>query len=234
VDSTAGISHTGFHAGSSPAKDEIRAAAEAARRRVRIMSATLLPTLPHAEPVAAPAARLALKTDGTSRGLLDGAWWPRSRDLLSELPALTDVLDPLWGRITRIAVNPEHWPVIPRKIPVDGHIVKVGWFTPEIDPHKLLLLSYGTSRWDLLVIPPETGADSAARLMAAASDYYGPPLTASALIAAEEARHGVSATDESLEPDEAWEYEGGASAVSAAVPQQAGRPGLASRLITGM
>ncbi|MGW8734754.1 DUF5994 family protein [Streptomyces althioticus] len=188
------------------------------------------PTLPHPEPVATPAARLALKTDGASRGLLDGAWWPRSRDLLSELPALTDVLDPLWGRITRIAVNPKYWPVIPRQVPVDGHIVKVGWFTPEIDPHKLLLLSYGTGRWDLLIIPPETGAESAARLMAAASDYDGPPLTASALIAADEARHGIAATDEPLDPDEAWEYEGGAS-VSAAVPPQPGPP---SRVIVGM
>ncbi|MBV7696085.1 DUF5994 family protein [Streptomyces sp. TRM70350] len=234
MDSTEGISHTGFHAGSFSANDETRAAAEAARRRVRIMSATLHPTLPHHEPAAAPAARLTLKTDGSSRGLLDGAWWPRSRDLLSELPALTGVLAPLWGRITRIAVNPEHWPVIPRKVPVEGHIVRVGWFTPEIDPHKLLLLSYGTGRWDLLVIPPETGAASAARLMAAASDYDGPPLTASALIAADEARHGVSATGEPLDSDEAWEYEGGASAMSAAVPEQTGPPGRASRLTTGM
>ncbi|UGY92363.1 DUF5994 family protein [Streptomyces gobiensis] len=234
MDVTEGISHTGFHAGSFSAKDETRAAAETARRRVRIMSATLHPSPPHHESVAAPAARLTLKTDGTSRGLLDGAWWPRSRDLLSELPALTDVLDPLWGRITRIAVNPKYWPVIPRKVSVDGHIVKVGWFTPEIDPHKLRLLSYGTGRWDLLIVPPETGAESAARLMAAASDYDGPPLTASALIAADEARHGVSATDEPLDPDESWEYEGGASAVSAAVPEQTGPPGRASHLLIVM
>ncbi|MFD5336480.1 DUF5994 family protein [Streptomyces hawaiiensis] len=201
------------------------------------MSATLHPTLPHLEPIAPPAARLALRTDGASRGLLDGAWWPRSRDLLSELPALTGVLDPFWGRITRIAVNPKYWPVIPRQVPVDGHIVKVGWFTPEIDPHKLLLLSYGTGRWDLLIIPPETGAESAARLMAAASDYDGPPLTASALIAADEARHGVATTGEPLDPDEAWEYEGGASAVSTAVPHQPGppsRPSRPSRLTVGM
>ncbi|MEV8549818.1 DUF5994 family protein [Streptomyces glaucescens] len=232
--STEGISHTGFHAGSSPAKDDTRAAAQAARRRVRTMSATLYPTLPHGEPIAAPAARLALKPDGASHGLLDGAWWPRSRDLLSELPALTDVLDPLWGRITRIAVNPEHWPVIPRKIPVSGHIVKVGWFTSRIDPHTLLLLSYGTSRWDLLVIPPETGAQSAARLMAAVTDHDGPLLTTSAYIAAEAARRAVSPTDQALDPDEAWEYEGGASAVSAAVTGQTGPPGPASRLIIGM
>jgi hypothetical protein len=263
MDITEGISHTGFHAGSSSVKDETRAAIDAARRQVRIMSATLLPPLPHPEPVAAPATRLALKpaktaksakTDGTSRGLLDGAWWPRSRDLLSELPALTDTLDPLWGRITRIAVNPEHWPVIPRKVPVDGHIVKVGWFTRELDPHKLLLLSYGTGRWDLLVIPPETDAETAARLMAAASGDDGPPLTASALIAADESRHGVSGSDGALspddrterppsaddgsdgplDPDEAWEAEGGASAMSAAVPEQTGPLQRAGRLITGM
>lgn len=186
------------------------------------MSATSHPNLPRSEPVAAPAARLALKSDGAGRGLLDGAWWPRSRDLLSELPALTAVLDPLWGRITRIAVNPMYWPVIPRKVPVDGHIVKVGWFTAEIDPHKLLLLSYGSGRWDLLIIPPETGAESAARLMAAASDHDGPPRTASALIAADEGRHGVAATEAPPDPDEVWAYEGGASAV---VPEQPGRPG---------
>nr|WP_202459744.1 DUF5994 family protein [Streptomyces sp. SID1328] len=195
------------------------------------MSATLYPALPHPEPVAAPAARLALKTDGASRGLLDGAWWPRSRDLLSELPALTDVLDPLWGRITRIAVNPEHWPVIPRKIPVNGHIVKAGWFTAEIDPHKLLLLSYGTARFDLLVIPPGTGAESAARLMAAASDHDGPPLTASALIAADAAQYPSDQAPDP-DPDEAWEYEGGASTVSAAATGQTGTPAPAGRLIT--
>ncbi len=232
--STEGISHTGFHAGSSPAKDDTRAVAQVARRRIHTMSATLYPTLPHREPVAAPAARLTLKTDGASRGLLDGAWWPRSRHLLSELPALTDVLDPLWGRITRIAVNPEHWPVIPQEILVSGHTVKVGWFTSELDPPTLLLLSYGTGRFDLLVIPPGTGAESAARLLAAASERDGPPLTASALIAAEEARHGVPATDRLLGPEEAWEYEGGATTVSATVPGQTGPPWPASRLIIGM
>jgi hypothetical protein len=161
------------------------------------MSATAQPTLPRPRPGAAPAARLALKSDGAAPDLLDGAWWPRSRDLLSELPSLTAVLDPLWGRITRIAVNPTYWPDIPRKVPVDGHVVKAGWFT-EFDPHKLLLLSYGDGRRDLLIIPPETGAESAARLMAAASGDDGPPLTASALIAADEGRHegrnGAAAT----------------------------------------
>lgn len=193
------------------------------------MTATFEATLPRLAPVAAPPARLVLKADARSRGLLDGAWWPRSRDLLRELPALTDALDPLWGRITHVAVNPEHWPVIPHKVPVSGHVVKVGWFTPEIDPHKLLLLSYGTSRWDLLVIPPETGPEAAARLMTAASEYGGLPLTASQLITADQALHDVSPVPNQVrDAERTWESEGGASQVTAAVPKQA------SRLIIGM
>jgi hypothetical protein len=62
--------------------------------------------------------------------------------------------------------------------------VKVGWFTSEQDPHKILLLSCTAGRWDLLVIPPGTSAPSAARLMAASADT-GPPMTATDLVTAE-------------------------------------------------
>lgn len=54
------------------------------------------------------------------------------------------------GRITHATVNPALWPVIPRKVPVDGHVVSVGWFKAEQDSHRLLLLSYTVGRWDLL------------------------------------------------------------------------------------
>ncbi|MFP3986400.1 DUF5994 family protein [Streptomyces sp. E11-3] len=153
------------------------------------MSATIHRPPLRAVPFRAPTARLALKPVSPSPGRaeLDGAWWPRSRDLAHELAALADVLDPLWGRITRIAVNPRYWPILPPKFYVNGHVVKVGWFTSELDPHTILLLSYTAGRWDLLVIPPETSAPSAARLMAAASAGAGPPMTATALITAEQA-----------------------------------------------
>ncbi|MEV0254009.1 DUF5994 family protein [Streptomyces sp. NPDC050732] len=173
-------------------------------------------------PPVPPAARVALRSP-TGRGLLDGAWWPRSRDLTAELPALADVLDPLWGRITRIAVNPMLWPVVPRKVTLHDHVLKIGWFTPELDPHKVLLLSYGTGRWDLLVIPPETDSASATRLMAAAGDPNGPPLTATALVAAEIARHLDATHDDlPLSAQEAWECEGGAT-VTRTRPTAVGR-----------
>ncbi|MFD3924739.1 DUF5994 family protein [Streptomyces sp. NPDC058614] len=180
-------------------------------------------------PFRAPTARLALKPVSTTRGLLDGAWWPRSRDLTHELPTLADMLDPLWGRITRIAVNPTYWPGLPDVVPVNGHAVKIGWFTRELDPHKILLLSYTAGCWDLLVIPPETSTPAAARLMAAASESTGTATTASALMAAEEAVHGSSVADPDRDPPETSGDDGGASpypvAAAAAAP---------SRLLIGM
>ncbi|MFD9005353.1 DUF5994 family protein [Streptomyces sp. NPDC059582] len=156
------------------------------------MSATPSRLPLRAVPFRAPTARLALRSDSPSGGSgeLDGAWWPRSRDLPSELSALADVLDPLWGRITRIAVNPRNWPILPPRIFVNGYVVKIGWFTPELDPHKILVLSATAGRWDLLVVPPETGAPSAARLMAAATASTGPRPTATTLMTAERTRHG--------------------------------------------
>ncbi|WP_078896281.1 DUF5994 family protein [Streptomyces sp. NRRL S-495] len=124
-----------------------------------------------------PPARLSLTPGGVRPGRLDGAWWPRSRDLLLELPALAADIDERWGRITRITLNPAQWPVIPRRIPVAGHTVHAGWFTTEQDEHTIAVFSYAPRRLNLLVVPPETDAVDAARLMAEAA---GPANTTSA------------------------------------------------------
>jgi hypothetical protein len=168
--------------------------------------------------------RLLLAAPGIAPGRLDGAWWPRSRDLAAELPALTDELDHRWGRITRIAVNPALWPVIPRKVQVTGHVVKVGWFTPELDSDDLLLLSYTAGRWDLLVIPPETSPAAADRLMTAAADPHN-TLKGSLLIAAETSRAEPArdAPETDTEQEAVWETEGGTS-----VPAPYSRPAPAT------
>ncbi|MFJ8079255.1 DUF5994 family protein [Streptomyces sp. NPDC096205] len=152
-------------------------------------------------------ARLSLAPANSVPGLLDGAWWPRSRDLLREIPTLTDALDAHWGRITRVTVNPAHWPVIPHKVPVTGHTVHVGWFADEQDPNKVILLSYTVGRMDLLVIPPETEPSVATRLMAAAT-VPGGIRTASGLMAHEAMTH--DAADARSREDE-WETDGGAA-----------------------
>ncbi|MGW0698310.1 DUF5994 family protein [Streptomyces sp. NPDC002867] len=165
-----------------------------------------------------PPPRLSLTPMGSAPGLLDGAWWPRSRDLSRELPALVKVLDACWGRITRVTVNPTHWPVIPRKVAVAGHTVHVGWFADEQDPHKLILLSYTTGRWDLLVIPPEAGAAAAARLMIAATTPGG-LAAASGLIASEDVAREAR---DALGREEEWETDGGHASAAAEQPDPTG------------
>jgi hypothetical protein len=194
------------------------------------MTATILhpPTAEADDRFSSSPPRLSLAPAGLAPPLLDGAWWPRSRDLGAELPALTAVLDPLWGRITRVTVNPTRWPVVPRKVPVAGHVVNVGWFLDEQDPHELLLLSYRVGRWNLLVVPPQTTPDSAAWLMAAASDPYG---TSSGSRLMEEAARLRMLTEADRAVEAVWLSEGGheardlaarprTPAVNAAMPRQ--------------
>ncbi|MEU8525480.1 DUF5994 family protein [Streptomyces sp. NPDC048629] len=152
-------------------------------------------------------ARLSLTPKTTLAGLLDGAWWPRSHDLDVELPPLVDALEERFGRITRVAVNPTHWPVVPHKVAVTGHTVHVGWFT-EQDPDKMILLSYAVGRCDLLVIPPETEPASAARLMTAAA-LPGSILAAGALMS-DEATISRRIRD-ARGSEDAWETDGGAA-----------------------
>ncbi|MEU3185056.1 DUF5994 family protein [Streptomyces sp. NPDC006923] len=149
----------------------------------------LTPSTPDADtvpgqPGESARARLFLAPGGHGAGALDGAWWPYSRDLARELPALAAAMDGPWGRLTRVLVNPAHWPVVPRRIQLPGRPLHIGWFAAEQDPDMIILRSYSVGRWDLLVIPPGTPADTAARLMTAAAAPDN-RLAASALLARE-------------------------------------------------
>jgi hypothetical protein len=163
------------------------------------------------------ALRLAVKPVGAPPSApLDGAWWPYSGDLQKELPPLLSALEAVWGRITRVAVDPLRWRPLPEQVQIARHLVEVAPFRAEQDPHKLVLLSYGVGRWDLLVIPPRTGEAAAARMSAAATDPNS-GLTASALVGFKGA--DVEVTDfEGADPpgvldaQAAWESEGGAAA----------------------
>nr|WP_051753944.1 DUF5994 family protein [Streptomyces achromogenes] len=158
---------------------------------------------------AAPPARLSLTP---APGGLDGVWWPRSRDLTRELPFLTAALGALWGcRVTDVTVNPAHWPVLPHRVSDSGRTVRVSWSTEEQDPHRLTLFS-ADGRRDLLVIPPETGADAAARLMA------GDGIDA-------RAQESPADRADARGSEEAWDTEGGAGPPPSR-PAPIGPPGL--------
>jgi hypothetical protein len=100
---------------------------------------------------------LRLKPQGPATGHVDGAWWPGSRNLTTELPALAEALAARLGRVVRVAYALSAWDPAPRRFEVDGYPVRLEGFTYQ-DQHIIHVTSTNRDRVSLLVIPPETAA----------------------------------------------------------------------------
>ncbi len=120
-------------------------------------------------PTASSGLRLRLSPTLTGAGILDGGWWPRSRDPDTELPELIADLESTLGPITRVALNPDAWDRAPRRVALDGRRVRVGWFR-TMDPHMIGVTRAFQDRLALLVVPPEAAGQAAERAMAMAAD----------------------------------------------------------------
>ena len=59
--------------------------------------------------------RVRLRT-GAAAGPVDGAWWPRSRDLAGELGALLHAVAPDTGPVCDVGFHPDDWNIV--RIPV--------------------------------------------------------------------------------------------------------------------
>jgi hypothetical protein len=159
----------------------------------------------------APPVRLSLIRPDTGPHQIDGAWWPRSRDLTEELPPLLTALNHRWGCITRVTADSSMWLASPRRIALADRVVHLNWSSAGGRRRTICLLSLGIGRVDLLVIPPGTAATAAQRLMSSAVDPYF-WATASNLVETGEARTGGNSAQWSSPPQEegVWESEGGA------------------------
>lgn len=87
-------------------------------------------TEPDIKVQARPMPRLQLKSI-MGQALLDGAWWPRSRDLGQELPSLADHWPDEHGRIARALYCTPDWDIAPRRILSRGSIIPVSAFAGE-------------------------------------------------------------------------------------------------------
>jgi uncharacterized protein DUF5994 len=115
----------------------------------------------------ATSTRLTLKPDPTPTGFLDGGWWPRSRDLHAELPALLDLLTSRLGRVERVTYNLDEWPDAPRQISVDGSAVRLGGY--RFQQRGSLDVIARAQRVTLLVVPPDTAEPLAHTALTAAA-----------------------------------------------------------------
>jgi Family of unknown function (DUF5994) len=125
--------------------------------------------VPPAVQSAPPGLRLRLDPALAREGVLDGGWWPRSRDPDAELPDLIAGLDSSLGAITRVALNLDAWDSSPRRVAIDGRRVHVGWFR-AMNAHTIGVTRAFQDRFVLLIVPPEATPAAAAMAMAMAAD----------------------------------------------------------------
>jgi uncharacterized protein DUF5994 len=111
--------------------------------------------------------RLRLKPKAPPTGYVDGAWWPRTRDLISELPGLTEVLAVRLGRIERVAYALSAWDTSPSRLDIDDFRVRLEGFAYQ-DRNIIHVTGSSRRRISLLVVPPElTDPDGHAAMMTA-------------------------------------------------------------------
>lgn len=125
----------------------------------------LLPDAIH-QAVKPGTALLRLETTQSRQGLLDGAWWPRSRDVTIELPALITALTAHLGPITRVGLDTSAWRDIPTRLVIDGQVVHLD--ADSVGDDTVLVTRGHNDHFALLVVPPDTSADAAREAMARA------------------------------------------------------------------
>lgn len=112
--------------------------------------------------------RLRLKPKAPHSGYVDGAWWPHTSNLSSELPDLLAVLSVRLGRIERVLYNASEWSNTPTKLATGGRQVRLdGYQRQPINTVEVIGLD--RDRIVLLTVPAATDAAEAhCALMSAA------------------------------------------------------------------
>jgi Family of unknown function (DUF5994) len=111
--------------------------------------------------------RLRLKPKAPTTGYVDGAWWPYSDDLPTEIPDLLAVLSVRLGPIDRVIYNLTEWASAPRKLPIDGRMVRLAGYHRQ--PVNTVEVLGDHSKIVLLVVPARSDPDRAHDIMMAAA-----------------------------------------------------------------
>ncbi|MHC5701072.1 hypothetical protein HHX38_18615 [Streptomyces sp. PKU-MA01144] len=141
----------------------------------------LLPDAIHAA-VRPGTALLRLETTRSRQGVLDGAWWPRTRDVAREVPALVSALVEHLGPVSRVGLDAGAWNAIPTRLVVDDQIVHLDSF--PVGDGTVLITRGDRDHFALMVVPPDTEPDAARAAMARAVQADNVTQAAEILVAA--------------------------------------------------
>ncbi|MGA5505306.1 DUF5994 family protein [Streptomyces umbrinus] len=118
------------------------------------------------EPVRPGTAVLRLETTSRRTGTFDGAWWPRSRDIGSQLSGLLIALTARLGTISRVGLDTSGWDETPGHLVVAGHTVHIDW--SAVGDSTMIVTRGAQDHFLFLVIPPQTAPGPAHTAMAMA------------------------------------------------------------------
>jgi hypothetical protein len=144
--------------------------------------------------------RLRLKPRAHATGVVDGGWWPRSRDLAAEVPALLAVLAVRLGSVEGVSYHLDDWGPTPRRIEVGGARVRLAGYRSQ---HRDTIDVYSRGqRVTLLVVAPEASALVAGAALRAAGRRANADDVGALLLA-----HQAYSADDA--GDQRWEMDGG-------------------------
>ncbi|WP_328419463.1 DUF5994 family protein [Streptomyces sp. NBC_00443] len=107
-----------------------------------------------------------LETTHDRQRVLDGAWWPRSRDIAAELPGLITALTEHIGPVTRVGLDADAWEGLPTRMTIDDRVVHID--PSPVGDDTVLITRGEQDLFSLLVVPPHATRDAARAAMAEA------------------------------------------------------------------
>ena len=108
------------------------------------------------------ASRLQLNTFRLATEHVDGAWWPRSRRLVDELPDLLAALSERLGRVVLVGYSRTGWDETPPLVEIGGYPIELLSFTSD-EPASVIAIGEDGRHLTLQIIAPGTDEHTAQR-----------------------------------------------------------------------
>ncbi len=166
----------------------------------------------------------------------DGAWWPRSRHLVGELPELVAAVSDRLGQVVLVGYRRNGWDEAPPLVEIDGRTIELLGFASH-EPASVILIDDDGRHVTLRVLEPDIDEEVARRALetargsADADAVAGPPAVARSVadIADQLARHEGSADEQRVAEIRQWAQEAAQQFVDA--PLQTFVPILVEHLV---
>lgn len=120
-------------------------------------------------PVTAVGPRVNVTPNRLPSAHVDGAWWPQSRQLVTELPALLSSLDERLD-LVGVGYRREDWSDTPPQLTIDNYAVGLLGFD-SAEAASVILIGRDGHHLTLHVIAPETNEHDARDALAAVADH---------------------------------------------------------------